>query len=229
MYKPVIGLTPGHNTDTQDAFLRSTYLQALTAIGAIPVMLPLEPYSDDYEQIADAFDGFLFTGGPDVQPFLFGEETHEHCGNASSKRDSMELALLSRVMAAKKPVFGICRGVQLLNVYFGGTLCQQVPGHADGARHTVHAVPGSRIEALCGAAFETNSWHHQAADALAPGLRCTASSPDGLAEALEHEAFPVFGVQWHPERMLPGLCADVDTDHQCLFDDFIKECGAHHE
>ena len=177
------------------------YGEALARAGGLPAAFS----GGDPASLAREFSGLLLTG------------------------DREEFALLDAFLRQGRPVFGICRGVQLLNVYFGGTLRQQVPGHADGARHTVHAVPGSRIEALCGAAFETNSWHHQAADALAPGLRCTASSPDGLAEALEHEAFPVFGVQWHPERMLPGLCADVDTDHQCLFDDFIKECGAHHE
>ena len=87
MNKPVIGLTPGHNTDSQDVFLRPTYLKALTAAGAIPVMLPLELSEKDHDQIAQMFDGFVFTGGPDTHPFLFGEETHSQCGNISPKRD----------------------------------------------------------------------------------------------------------------------------------------------
>ncbi|NBH78058.1 gamma-glutamyl-gamma-aminobutyrate hydrolase family protein [Clostridiaceae bacterium] len=200
------------------------YGEALARAGGLPAAFS----GGDPASLAREFSGLLLTGGGDVEPARYGG-ARLPTDTVDVDRDREEFALLDAFLRQGRPVFGICRGVQLLNVYFGGTLCQQVPGHADGARHTVHAVPGSRIEALCGAAFETNSWHHQAADALAPGLRCTASSPDGLAEALEHEAFPVFGVQWHPERMLPGLCADVDTDHQCLFDDFIKECGAHHE
>ena len=200
------------------------YGEALARAGGLPAAFS----GGDPASLAREFSGLLLTGGGDVEPARSGGARLPP-PPVDVDRDREEFALLDAFLRQGRPVFGICRGVQLLNVYFGGTLCQQVPGHADGARHTVHAVPGSRIEALCGAAFETNSWHHQAADALAPGLRCTASSPDGLAEALEHEAFPVFGVQWHPERMLPGLCADVDTDHQCLFDDFIKECGAHHE
>lgn len=200
------------------------YGEALVRAGGLPAAFS----GGDPASLAREFSGLLLTGGGDVEPARYGG-ARLPTDTVDVDRDREEFALLDAFLRQGRPVFGICRGVQLLNVYFGGTLCQQVPGHADGARHTVHAVPGSRIEALCGAAFETNSWHHQAADALAPGLRCTASSPDGLAEALEHEAFPVFGVQWHPERMLPGLCADVDTDHQCLFDDFIKECGAHHE
>ena len=124
MNKPVIGLTPGHNTDSQDAFLRPTYLKALTAAGAIPVMLPLEPAMEDYSQITSMFDGFLFTGGPDPHPFLFGEETYGQCGSVSSKRDAMELSLLSHVMAVKKPILGICRGIQIINVGLGGTIYQ---------------------------------------------------------------------------------------------------------
>lgn len=200
------------------------YGEALARAGGLPAAFS----GGDPASLAREFSGLLLTCGGDVEPARYGG-ARLPTDTVDVDRDREEFALLDAFLRQGRPVFGICRGVQLLNVYFGGTLRQQVPGHADGARHTVHAVPGSRIEALCGAAFETNSWHHQAADALAPGLRCTASSPDGLAEALEHEAFPVFGVQWHPERMLPGLCADVDTDHQCLFDDFIKECGAHHE
>ncbi len=200
------------------------YGEALARAGGLPAAFS----GGDPASLAREFSGLLLTGGGDVEPARYGG-ARLPTDTVDVDRDREEFALLDAFLRQGRPVFGICRGVQLLNVYFGGTLRQQVPGHADGARHTVHAVSGSRIEALCGAAFETNSWHHQAADALAPGLRCTASSPDGLAEALEHEAFPVFGVQWHPERMLPGLCADVDTDHQCLFDDFIKECGAHHE
>lgn len=200
------------------------YGEALARAGGLPAAFS----GGDPASLAREFSGLLLTGGGDVEPARYGG-ARLPTDTVDVDRDREEFALLDAFLRQGRPVFGICRGVQLLNVYFGGTLRQQVPGHADGARHTVHAVPGSRIEALCGAAFETNSWHHQAADALAPGLRCTASSPDGLAEALEHEAFPVFGVQWYPERMLPGLCADVDTDHQCLFDDFIKECGAHHE
>ena len=222
----LILLTTGRRTGGLSVSRTASILsgEALARAGGLPAAFS----GGDPASLAREFSGLLLTGGGDVEPARYGG-ARLPTDTVDVDRDREEFALLDAFLRQGRPVFGICRGVQLLNVYFGGTLCQQVPGHADGARHTVHAVPGSRIEALCGAAFETNSWHHQAADALAPGLRCTASSPDGLAEALEHEAFPVFGVQWHPERMLPGLCADVDTDHQCLFDDFIKECGAHNE
>ncbi len=222
----LILLTTGRRTGGLSVIRTASILygEALARAGGLPAAFS----GGDPASLAREFSGLLLTGGGDVEPARYGG-ARLPTDTVDVDRDREEFALLDAFLRQGRPVFGICRGVQLLNVYFGGTLRQQVPGHADGARHTVHAVPGSRIEALCGAAFETNSWHHQAADALAPGLRCTASSPDGLAEALEHEAFPVFGVQWHPERMLPGLCADVDTDHQCLFDDFIKECGAHHE
>ncbi len=245
MYKPVIGLTPGHNTDTQDAFLRPTYLQALTAAGAIPVMLPLEPDSDDYGQMAEAFDGFLFTGGPDVQPLLFGEETHERCGNASSKRDAMELALLSQVMAAKKPVFGICRGIQLINIGLGGTIYQDISSQYYGCAekkpdfplahtqpydyeipsHTVILDAQSRLAAVCGcSSLKVNSMHHQAVKDLAPGLTACANALDGLIEALEMPGYPwLLAVQWHPEYLWKH-----DKAASLLFKNFVNACLVRH-
>ncbi len=127
MSKPLIGLTPGHNTETQDLFMRPAYLEALTAAGALPVVLPLDASPEDGTKLAQSFDGFLFTGGPDPHPFLFGEETHRNCGNISPRRDAMETALLSAVMKEGKPVLGICRGIQIINVALGGNIYQDIP------------------------------------------------------------------------------------------------------
>ena len=127
MKKPLIGLTPSHNTDNNDIQMRPTYIKALTAAGAIPVVLPLTSSEDDLRQLVDTLDGFLFTGGPDVHPFLFGEETLDRCGSVSAERDQMELALLPLVMETGKPVLGICRGIQLLNIGLGGTIWQDIP------------------------------------------------------------------------------------------------------
>ena len=91
--KPVIGITPSHNTENDDISLRPTYLRAILAAGGVPVVLPLEAGDDDLKMFAHMFDGFLFSGGPDPHPFLFGEETQANCGNASIPRDTMELAL----------------------------------------------------------------------------------------------------------------------------------------
>ena len=241
MNKPVIGLTPGHNTDTQDAFMRPAYLKALTAAGAVPVMLPLEPDSADFRQLAEIFDGFLFTGGPDAQPFLFGEETHEHCGSASPKRDAMELALLSQVMAVKKPILGICRGIQIINIGLGGTIYQDIPSQYYGSKenhvsfplahrqpydyelpsHTVTLSPQSRLAAVCGcSSLKVNSMHHQAVKDLAPGLTACAAASDGLIEALEMPEYPwLFAVQWHPEYLW-----EHDPAAASLFKSFVNAC-----
>ena len=113
--KPVIGITPSHNTENDDISLRPTYLRAILAAGGVPVVLPLEAGDDDLKMFAHMFDGFLFSGGPDPHPFLFGEETQANCGNASIPRDTMELALLKAVMNVRKPILGICRGAQIIN------------------------------------------------------------------------------------------------------------------
>ncbi len=241
MNKPVIGLTPGHNTDSQDAFLRPTYLKALTAAGAIPVMLPLEPAMEDYSQITSMFDGFLFTGGPDPHPFLFGEETYGQCGSVSSKRDAMELSLLSHVMAVKKPILGICRGIQIINVGLGGTIYQDIPSqfcHGPGQEpafplahrqpydynmpsHTVALAPQSLLARVCGCgSLKVNSMHHQAVKDLAPGLTACATAPDGLTEGLEMTEYPwLLAVQWHPEYLW-----EQDRAAALLFKSFVDAC-----
>lgn len=101
MKKPLIGVTPSLDQETKDSTCRPTYLAAIRHAGGIPVILPLKAETEDLKQLVETLDGFLFTGGPDVHPFYFGEETHEKCGNVSPERDQMELSLLPLVMAAK--------------------------------------------------------------------------------------------------------------------------------
>ena len=111
--KPIIGITPSHNTENNDTSLRPTYPKAIATAGGLAILLPLECSNEDIKQFMDVCDGFLFTGGPDINPFLFGEDTHLKCGNISAARDHLEFRLLSAAMNAKKPVFGICRGIQV--------------------------------------------------------------------------------------------------------------------
>lgn len=104
----------------------------------------------------------------------------------------------------------------MLNVAFGGDLIQHIDNH-DGEPHPVRAEPGSLVHKLCGAEFSANSFHHQAVGRVGNGLRVTARAADGTVEAIEHESLPVYGVQWHPERMIEGLVMDTDADHTALF------------
>lgn len=237
MSKPLIGLTPGHNTENQDIFMRPTYLSALSAAGAIPVVLPLTVSQEDCQKIADTFDGFLFTGGPDPHPFLFGEETHRACGSISVMRDSMELALLSQVMKTKKPILGICRGIQIINVGLGGSIYQDIPSQYQSTAafpiahrqpcayhipsHTVQLAPGSRLADICGrTSLQVNSMHHQAVRDLADCLTVCATAPDGLVEGLEMPGYPwLVAVQWHPEYL-----REQDPASKQLFESFVEAC-----
>ena len=139
--KPIIGITPSHNTENNDTSLRPTYPKAIAAAGGLPILLPLECSDDDINQFMDICDGFLFTGGPDINPFLFGEDTHLKCGNISAARDHLEFRLLSAAMDAGKPIFGICRGVQVLNVGLGGSLYQDIPSQTEREFPIAHQQP----------------------------------------------------------------------------------------
>ena len=147
----------------------------------------------------------LLPGGGDVEPWRYGRENTASRG-LEPERDAAELMLLERFIAAGKPVLGICRGIQIINVFFGGTLCQDLPCHAatDGKDrfHTVCTVR-SPLLPVCGPVCRVNSAHHQAVDALGRGLRAIQWAEDGTVEALCHDCLPIWGVQWHPER-LPG-------------------------
>ena len=150
-------------------------------------------------------DALLLPGGGDMEPWRYGQSNTASRG-LEPERDTSELMLLERFTAAGKPVLGICRGIQVINVFFGGTLCQDLPGHSavDGhdSFHTVRTAR-SPLLAVCGPLCRVNSAHHQAADAPGRGLRAVQWAEDGAVEAVCHDCLPVWGVQWHPER-LPG-------------------------
>ena len=168
------------------------YITALEALGA-------RVRFDRPEDCA----GLLLPGGWDVHPGLYGEEIAGSRG-IDEERDAREMELIDMFRAAGKPVLGICRGMQILNVAFGGSLYQDIDGHRETAQgDTIH---GSRTDdpmltALYGERFPVNSSHHQAAARPGEGLRPVQWADDGTVEALRHETLPIFGVQWHPERM----------------------------
>ncbi len=139
--KPLIGLTTSHNIQTDETYLPPACPRAILAAGGIPIALPLEASETDLRQLVSALDGFLFTGGPDVHPFLFGEETLVGCGSASVKRDQMELTLLKLIMEQKKPIMGICRGIQAINIGLGGTIYQDIPSQVERALPIAHQQP----------------------------------------------------------------------------------------
>lgn len=235
MRKPLIGLTPAHDMESGDVKARPTYMRALKAAGAIPVVMPLDASEEDLKQLSQDLDGFLFTGGPDVHPFLFGEETQAHCGNVSPARDQMEISLLPMIMEFQKPILGICRGIQVLNIALGGNIWQDIPSQVtqdfplahsqpfsyDMPCHTVVLTEGSLLAQISeSSSIKVNSMHHQAVKDLAPGLIASAYSTDYLIEALEMPDYPFFiGVQWHPEYLW-----EKNKEAFRLFQTFVKAC-----
>jgi putative glutamine amidotransferase len=190
------------------------YCKALIQAGAIPVFLP--PVGDDLiADMVDQLDGILFTGGVDIHPQEYGEQPHPLLGDLDLERDRFEMALFKHVWEnTDMPVMGVCRGLQLLNVGLGGTLWQDLPSqrpshvhhsqrdHRYKAVHPAKVEPDSVIGGLLPKVIAVNSLHHQGIKDLAPGLRGSVVSPDGLVEGVEAIDHPCrFAVQWHPENM----------------------------
>lgn len=205
----------------------SNYCRALIRAGAVPVISA----GGDPDMMAETFDAVLFTGGMDIEPQRYNEDNRFNI-KSDMELDEMEMQLFKAFYRAEKPIFGICRGIQTVNVAMGGTLYQDVPSqielkaHRDVyengiARHMMHAVPGSTIEKLFDSDFMTNSYHHQAVKLPGPGMRVAAMTDEGLIEAIEHETKPILAVQWHPERMIGEENTDL-PDMMPLFRRFAE-------
>jgi putative glutamine amidotransferase len=188
------------------------YENALSLVGARCVETPWEA------------DLLLLPGGGDVHPRFYGQQINGST-DIDEARDGRELALVDEFLRAGKPIVGICRGLQLLNVYFGGTLRQHIEGHSqiDGVDrlHAINTAPGL-LRALYGARFTVNSAHHQAVETLGEGLQVLACAPDGTAEAIAHKALPVFAVQWHPERLCGAFSRPETVDGAALLSALLR-------
>ncbi|MFN8215239.1 MAG: gamma-glutamyl-gamma-aminobutyrate hydrolase family protein [Solirubrobacterales bacterium] len=205
------------------ALVGQGYIEGVRLAGGRTLVLPPDPeWIDDPADAIDRVDGLLLAGGDDIDPSLWGvAERHPALGPASPRRDSVEPALLRCAIEQGKPVLGICRGMQLINVVLGGTLTQhmedtidQRPHRADDStygRHRLLTVPGTRVAAMCDAADVVYSHHHMAVDELAPGLIVSARAEDGVIEGIEladDGAFCV-GVLWHPDAAHDSTGATV--------------------
>jgi len=208
--------------------MRLSYTQAVQEAGGLAVVLPAHGYVDDTSALLDRVDGLLFTGGPDLDPAVYGQGRHPQLGpDVDRVSDEYELALLRGAAERDLPVLGICRGMQALNVSRGGTLRQHLPDvspleHRQGHEpfvpaHPVVVSPGSLLHRVAGAtALPVNSFHHQAADAIGAGLEVCAQAPDGTVEALcDPTARFCLGVQWHAELLTH------DPRHASLLDGLV--------
>lgn len=231
---PIIAISPnGVAPKTQGGYrtleCSTAYTRALSLSGGLPVLLCEEVP----EAAARLFDGLVLTGGGDIDPSLFGEDILNDTVNIDAIRDGFEVPLVRAFREAGKPVFGICRGMQVINAALGGTLYQDLPEqlgfvHFDPKLcHYVSAAEGSVLRRLFGERFRVNSTHHQAVRDLAPGLTATAVSPEGIIEAFEHVSLPILGTQFHPERM-SNLSQEARTpDFLPLFEHFVALCREH--
>lgn len=212
MNYPVIGITA--SIDGKEGWYRqnSNYIQAVRSAGGLPIILP--PVDEEaVAAVVARIDGLIPAGGDDLDPVNFGEEPQYKIRYDHPQRDQFELLLAKAAIEQRRPILGICRGIQVLNVALGGTLYQEIHGQIEGAMihqhprgeptHEVKIEQGTLLSRLAGQpAMRVNSFHHQAVRTIAPGLIASATANDGVIEAIEDPRHHfVLGVQWHPERM----------------------------
>ncbi len=233
--KPVIMISAAHDMDPvlhcEQYVLNKTYSLAVIAGGGIPI-LPVS--QGTAEQCAEFADGLVLTGGWGVHPdnFISGEYTKsDQAKYIKEVRDPYDLELYWAFRDAGKPILGICRGHQMINIGEGGDLIYDIPGvygveHAEGISHRVKAEPDSLLAQLFGENFMVNSHHRYYVNQLGDDLKITAYSEEGIPEALEHKTLPIFGLQWHPERQrgeTPNAAKGPDMTK--LFAHFIGLCS----
>jgi putative glutamine amidotransferase len=209
------------------------FIMALLAVGAAPVIIPLGMGDAQLHEIYARMDGVLLAGGNDLSPTTYGQTLYPKTNGIDTSRDECELIMARWALADHKPLFGICRGIQALNVAAGGTLIQDVTDmlpHAirhqyapekprDYVAHDIDTLNGTRLARILGQHARVNSFHHQAIERVAAGFHISAYAPDGVIEAIEHDngTFAV-GVQWHPESLI-----DSDPTMRALFETFVAQ------
>jgi putative glutamine amidotransferase len=212
--RPIVGITAIPRERIQPAIpqmphatLNEGFCQLVEEAGGTPVILTA---TADVEGLASRIDGLVLSGGGDILPEHYGAEAHPATGWLDPRRDDFELALVRALRRRDRPILGVCRGMQLVNVALGGTLVQHLPDHTDvdheaverwdATAHWIEIAPESRLRRLMSTGrMEVNSVHHQAIGELGQGLRAVAWAPDGVVEAIESEVEPILAVQWHPE------------------------------
>ena len=238
--KPIIGVTPDFNAGDRKEwggkeptyFLRARYVQAIEDLGGVPLILPLTTDRAVRRTLLNGLQGLLLTGsGPDLPPHLYGERRRYDFSVVSRQRYAFELDIARMAADQKLPVFGICGGMQAINVAFGGTLVQDIASQvsaplphrsllpATRVCHAVHVSAKSLLRRITRKeTIRVNSSHHQSVKQVAPRLIASAVAADGVIEAIESSAHPFFlGVQWHPEFLY-----ERHETHRRLFQSFLK-------
>ncbi len=234
--KPIIGISGSILTNVGSnfngyirAYVNQDYVDSVLQAGGVPLILPMNDQTETANEMLKLCDGIILSGGHDVDPNLYGEEPLQKLGEICPKRDAFDIALYNSAIEQKKPILGICRGYQIINVINGGTLHQDL-SYADGVwiRHDqddgptvlTHSLNVENDEFLNVGVerFRVNSFHHQILKDVAPGFNVVATSDDGVVEALQKidDDIFIFAVQWHPEML-----HKIDENSKRIFANFV--------
>jgi putative glutamine amidotransferase len=242
--KPLIGLTTERfssgyfaQPDHEVQGMLRTYIEAVLGAGGLPVLIPLSMTGDDLRALYARLDGVLLPGGGDIDPAYFNQARHPRLGDVDEERDRVELAFARYALEDGKPLLGVCRGMQVMNVALGGSLYQDLPSEYGGVllrhahpvgefprehlAHPVRVEEESRLARVLGSPIvQVNSRHHQAVKRVGEGLVATAHAPDGVIEGVEKPGHPfALGVQWHPENL------QAMPEMKRLFEAFVAASG----
>lgn len=233
--KPIIGIVTDIDNNLVTA-VPDAYNKAIEQAGGTPIVLPYVRDEQTLAHFAALCDGFLFSGGADIDPRRYGEEAKPTCGGIEPYRDEMEFLLFQKALNASKPILAICRGIQLVNAALGGTLYQDIPSEFPteiahrqtepkfSPSHEVNVLADTPLYGLVNTdRIRANSFHHQAIKTLANGLKVMATADDGIIEAVwapDHRYLRAY--QWHPERLF-----EIDESNRKIFKDFIGVCRKH--
>lgn len=237
--KPIIGvlgnliiMENGMFPGMERSYVNNDYINAVMKGGGVPLLVPVNTDEEVIRKQIEQVDGVLISGGWDVNPLLYGEEPKNDMTFIYPEVDTFDLIAVKIAIELNKPILGICRGLQILNVALGGTINQDIKlidgcfiKHQQLAKrhigtHSIDVLEGSKLEDVLGKSLHVNSYHHQSINKLGDGLKAIAYSKDNIIEAIEKEDEKfVVGVQWHPEMMV-----DFDDKMLDLFRKFIGQC-----
>ncbi|GIM27407.1 gamma-glutamyl-gamma-aminobutyrate hydrolase [Clostridium polyendosporum] len=240
MKKPLIGILGnlllvenGVFAGMERSYVNNDYIESVKNAGGVPIIIPPLECIDVIKAQINILDGVIISGGYDINPLFYGDEPREKLGHVHPLVDEFTVKAIKVAVQLGKPILGICKGIQILNVAFGGTLYQDIsymPGafvkhsqnverHA--ATHSIEVEKGSKLYQITQGDIQVNSFHHEVLKDVAQGFKVTARAKDGVVEAIEKEGeIFVMGVQWHPEMM-----AATNEKMMKLFERFIDEAG----
>ncbi|WP_391207837.1 gamma-glutamyl-gamma-aminobutyrate hydrolase family protein [Psychrobacillus sp. L4] len=231
--RPIIGVSSSLKGDVLT--VPTENMHAIAKFGGVPLVLPNMVYAG-IDTIAEMIDGLLLTGGGDIDPTLFGEEPLQGLGDITPERDAFEIAMIQKMLELNKPILGLCRGAQILNIAVGGDMYQDIYSQIESkllqhnqqaprwhGSHFVQVMKGSLLHGIVRAEqFKINSYHHQANRGVPNGFAVSAVSSDGIVEAIESKNHRfVMGLQWHPEY----LVLKNDSISASIFTAFIDACS----